>query len=67
MKTVFVKAVLEKTSRLRCEGVPFRAGWRLASSEGRICDGKGTLIAHGSETCLINRVVDGVTSRSGTC
>ncbi|HEX4210462.1 MAG TPA: PaaI family thioesterase [Candidatus Binataceae bacterium] len=53
MKTVFVKAVLEQTGKLRCEGTLLHAGGRVASSEGRIYDGKGILIAHGSETCLV--------------
>jgi uncharacterized protein (TIGR00369 family) len=53
MKTVFVKAVLESTGKLRCEGTLLHAGRRTASSEGKIYDGSGNLIAHGSETCLI--------------
>jgi uncharacterized protein (TIGR00369 family) len=53
MKTVFVRPVLEKTGKLTCEGTLLHAGGRVASSEGRIYDGQGKLIAHGSETCLI--------------
>jgi uncharacterized protein (TIGR00369 family) len=53
MKTVFVKAVVEKTGKLRCEGTLLHAGGRTASSEGKIYDATGNLIAHGSETCLI--------------
>ncbi|HUN59994.1 MAG TPA: PaaI family thioesterase [Candidatus Binataceae bacterium] len=56
MKTVFVKAVLEKTGKLRCEGTLLHTGGRVASSEGRIYDARGTLMAHGSETCLISHV-----------
>jgi uncharacterized protein (TIGR00369 family) len=53
MKTVFVKPVFEKTGNLRCEATLLHAGSRIASSEGKIVDSAGNLIAHGSETCLI--------------
>jgi uncharacterized protein (TIGR00369 family) len=53
MKTVFVKAIVEQTGKLRCEGTLLHAGRRTASSEGKIYDAAGNLIAHGSETCLI--------------
>jgi acyl-coenzyme A thioesterase PaaI-like protein len=29
------------------------AGARMATSEGRLVDGKGRVIAHGSESCLV--------------
>ena len=53
MKIVFVKAVFEKTGVLRAEGTLLHAGSRVASAEGKIFDAAGTLVAHGSETCLI--------------
>jgi uncharacterized protein (TIGR00369 family) len=53
MKTTFVRSVLESTGVLRCEGVLLHSGSRTASSEGKIFDGSGRLVAHGSETCLI--------------
>ena len=53
MKIVFVKAAFEKTGTLRAEGTLLHAGSRVASSEGKIYDAAGALIAHGSETCLI--------------
>jgi uncharacterized protein (TIGR00369 family) len=53
MKTVFVKAVVERTGKLRCEGSLLHAGGRTASSEGKIYDASGSLVAHGSETCLV--------------
>lgn len=56
MKTTFVRPVRESTGRLRCEGVLLHAGSRIASSEGKIFDGAGRLIAHGSETCLISTI-----------
>ncbi len=49
----FVRPVFENTGRLRCEGKIIDAGGRIATSEGRVWDEAGTLIAHGSETCLL--------------
>jgi uncharacterized protein (TIGR00369 family) len=53
MKTVFVRAVLADTGLLRCEGTLLHSGRRVASSEGKVFDREGRLIAYGSETCLI--------------
>jgi uncharacterized protein (TIGR00369 family) len=53
MKTVFVRAVFETTGKLTCEGVLLHSGGRVASSEGKMFDGSGRLVAYGSETCLI--------------
>ncbi len=52
LRTTFVKAVRETTGRVRCEGYVLHAGERVASAEGRITSSDGTLLAHGSETCL---------------
>ncbi|MGE5512248.1 MAG: PaaI family thioesterase [Bacteroidota bacterium] len=49
----FVRPVLESSGKLRCEGKVIHAGGRIATAEGRLWDAKGTLVAHGSETCLI--------------
>jgi uncharacterized protein (TIGR00369 family) len=56
MTVNFVRPVFEKTGKLRCEGKLIHAGGRVATAEGRVWDGAGTLIAHGSETCLIMAV-----------
>lgn len=53
MKTTFVRAILEDTGPLRAEGVLLHIGGRVASSEGKLLDSAGRLVAHGSETCLI--------------
>jgi uncharacterized protein (TIGR00369 family) len=53
MKTVFVRAAHERTGLLRCEGMLLHSGKRIASSEGKVFDLDGRLIAYGSETCLI--------------
>jgi uncharacterized protein (TIGR00369 family) len=53
MKTAFVRPVTEKTGKLRCEATLLHLGGRLASSEGKVFDGSGRLVAHGTETCAI--------------
>jgi uncharacterized protein (TIGR00369 family) len=59
MKTAFVRPV-RATGKLRCDRVLLHAGSRIASSKGKVFDGAGRLVAHGSETCLISAI------RSGT-
>jgi uncharacterized protein (TIGR00369 family) len=54
MKTTFVRPVREATGKLRAEGTLLHAGGQVASSEGKIFDAEGRLVAHGSETCLIS-------------
>jgi uncharacterized protein (TIGR00369 family) len=49
----FVRPVFANTGRLKCEGKIIHPGNRIATSEGRVWDQGGKLIAHGSETCLI--------------
>ena len=53
MTISFVRPVFEKTGTLRCEGKVIHAGNRIATSEGRVWDRAGTLVAHGTETCMI--------------
>ena len=53
LRTTFVRPVNEATGRLRCEATLLQIGGRTASSEGRILDVRGALVAHGSESCLI--------------
>src|SRR5277367_3762058 len=53
MKVNFVRPLLEQTGMLRCEANILHAGGRLATSEGKLTDADGKLIAHGSETCMI--------------
>jgi uncharacterized protein (TIGR00369 family) len=53
MAVSFVRPVLEQTGKLRCEGRIIHAGSRIATAEGRVWDAAGTLIAHGSQTCMV--------------
>jgi uncharacterized protein (TIGR00369 family) len=56
MTVSFVRPVFETTGKLRCQGKIIHAGGRIATAEGRVWDQTGTLIAHGSETCLVMTV-----------
>ena len=53
MTISFVRPVFEKTGKLKCEGKIVHSGGRIATAEGRVWDEAGTLIAHGTETCLV--------------
>ena len=53
MNVNFVRPLLEQTGILRCEGKIVHSGSRLATSEGKLRDAAGNIIAHGSETCMI--------------
>ncbi|HKX56993.1 MAG TPA: PaaI family thioesterase [Xanthomonadales bacterium] len=53
MQTGFLRAVHENTGIIRCEGLIIHAGSRTATATGQLFDGKGRLVAYGSESCLI--------------
>lgn len=53
MKVNFVRPLLPDTGELTCEGTVIHRGGTLATSEGKLRDAAGKLIAHGTETCLI--------------
>lgn len=53
MKVNYVRALMPQTGLVRCEGKVVHAGSRIATSEARLVDGKGRLIAHATETCMI--------------
>lgn len=53
LKTNFVRPVLVTTGVVRCEGLVLSRGGRIATSEWKIFDKDGNLVAHGTETCLV--------------
>jgi uncharacterized protein (TIGR00369 family) len=53
MKINFIRPVLPSSGTVRCEGWLVHRGARTATSEGRLIDERGKLLAHGSETCII--------------
>ncbi|HUO53051.1 MAG TPA: PaaI family thioesterase [Gemmatimonadaceae bacterium] len=48
----YVRPVTVASGTLRGEGTVVHAGSRLVTAEGRITDGAGRLVAHGSTACL---------------
>ncbi|SMF33253.1 uncharacterized domain 1-containing protein [Tistlia consotensis] len=53
IKVNFVRAISADSGELRAEGRIIHPGRRLATSEGRITDAKGRLLAHGTATCFV--------------
>ena len=53
IKVNFVRAVTEKTGPVRCECKVINVGKRIGTSEGRLTDAEGRLLAHGTATCLV--------------
>jgi uncharacterized protein (TIGR00369 family) len=48
-----VRALSEKTKRVRCEGKVVHAGSSVATAEAKLVDDRGQLCAHGTATCLV--------------
>ncbi|POR45648.1 PaaI family thioesterase [Bosea psychrotolerans] len=53
MKLNYVRPVMPDSGTLRCEGKLIHRGGTVATTEGRLVDERGKLLAHGTETCLI--------------
>ena len=53
IKVNMVRAITADTGVVRAEGVVLSAGRRIGTAEGRLVDGAGKLLAHGTTTCLI--------------
>ncbi|QCK85880.1 PaaI family thioesterase [Phreatobacter aquaticus] len=53
MKVNYVRALMPETGLVRCEAVVIHSGRTIATSEAKLIDTKGRLIAHGTETCMI--------------
>src|SRR3712207_3104846 len=53
MKLNFVRPILPNIGKVTCEGVLIHRGGTLATSEGKLFDAQGKLLAHGTETCMI--------------
>jgi uncharacterized protein (TIGR00369 family) len=52
-KISLVRAITPETGAIRAEGIVLTRGRRVGTAEGRITDGNGRLLAHGTATCLI--------------
>ena len=53
IKVNYVRAMTDRTGPVRVEGKIINVGSRIATSEGRLYDAAGKLLAHGTTTCLI--------------
>jgi uncharacterized protein (TIGR00369 family) len=53
IKVNYVRAMSDKTGLVKAEGKVINVGSRIATSEGRLVDASGRLLAHGTTTCLI--------------
>jgi uncharacterized protein (TIGR00369 family) len=53
IKVNYVRAMTDKTGPVRAEGRTINVGSRIATSEGKLHDAAGKLLAHGTTTCLI--------------
>jgi uncharacterized protein (TIGR00369 family) len=52
-KISLMRPITPDTGRITAEGIVLNAGRRVGTAEGRLTDGKGRLLAHGTTTCLI--------------
>jgi uncharacterized protein (TIGR00369 family) len=52
-KISLVRAITLETGEIRAEGKVLNCGRRVGTAEGRVTDGNGRLLAHGTTTCLI--------------
>jgi uncharacterized protein (TIGR00369 family) len=52
-KISLMRPITPATGLITAEGVVMSRGRRIGTAEGRITDGNGRLLAHGTTTCLI--------------
>ena len=52
-KISFVRPITPETGPIRAEGPVLNRGRRIGIADGRVTDGKGRLLVHGTTTCLI--------------
>ena len=52
-KISLLRPITPETGVIRAEGVVLSRGRRIGTAEGRVTDGQGRLLAHGTTTCLI--------------
>jgi uncharacterized protein (TIGR00369 family) len=52
-KISLLRPITPETGMVKAEGIVLSRGRRVGTAEGRVTDGKGRLLAHGTTTCLI--------------
>ncbi len=53
MTVNYARALPGDGEAVRCEATAVHVGNRLATSEGKLWDARGRLVAHGTETCMV--------------
>lgn len=53
MKINYVRPVMPESGVVRCEGRLIHRGGTVITTEGKLVDERGRLLAHGTETCLV--------------
>jgi uncharacterized protein (TIGR00369 family) len=53
LKISMLRPITPESGLLRVEGIVLSCGRRVGAAEGRLTDGEGKLLAHGTTTCLI--------------
>ena len=53
MKLNYVRPVMPDSGPVRCEGKLIHRGNTVVTTEGKLVDARGKLLAHGTETCLV--------------
>jgi uncharacterized protein (TIGR00369 family) len=59
LKVNFVRPITTKTGPVTCEAKVIHMGRRVATSDARVVDAQGKLIAHGSATLMVFQPEDG--------
>jgi uncharacterized protein (TIGR00369 family) len=52
-KISFIRPITPETGPIKAEGTVISRGRRVGTAEGRVTDGNGRLLVHGTTTCLI--------------
>ena len=52
-KISLVRPITPETGLIKAEGKVLNCGHRIGTADGRVTDGNGRLLAHGTTTCLI--------------
>jgi len=52
-KILLLRSITAETGPIKAEGMVLSRGRRVGTAEGRLTDGSGCLLAHGTTTCLI--------------
>jgi uncharacterized protein (TIGR00369 family) len=52
-KISLLRPITPETGVIKAEGTVLSRGRRVGTAEGRITDGQGRLLAHGTITCLV--------------